>query len=261
MILKDFLENPVGKGDASINASLITESLRIKYEASYSDNSKNKIGVKVFHQPLKDIYWIWLIIPSETGRGNSYDVVYKFINPDPKNRLGLSISKFDIEIFANSPSFAYTYAYVYNQNKLLVPELSGKLGGTFMKRSPDTRNRNQIILFDKYVYFGAKYIMDSKLLNRAIIDTRAKKYDAKYLSNNIRSLSKIMDEYQIAEQKIRKKKLIEKKKGDDRHKNDQNSSNSTGVKLVPKKSSISSVTKNAARKSTIQKTRGTIKKK
>lgn len=261
MILKEFLENPVGKGDASVNASLITESLNLKYEASYSDDKK-KIEVKVFHQPLKDIYWIWLIIPSETGRGNTYDVVYKFINPDPKNRLGVSISKFNIEVFANSPSFAYTYAYVYNKNGLLIPELNSKLGRAFMGKSPDTRNRNQIILFDKYVYFGAKYILDSKLLNRAIADVKAKKYDERYLVMNIRSLSKIMDEYDIAEQKVRKKKLVEKKKGGNKGKDDRNSSSSMGVKLVPKKSSISSVTKNAAKKkSTIQKTRSTIKKK
>lgn len=259
MILKEFLENPVGKGDTSINVSLITDSLKTKYDASYSDNTKDrkKIEVKVFHQPLKDIYWLWLIIPSETGRGNTYDVVYKFINPDPKNRLSLSISKFNIEVFANSPSFAFTYAYVYNKNGLLIPELSGKLGNKFMTKSPNTRNRNQLVLFDKYIYFGAKYIMDSKLLNRAIADTKARKYDAKYMSTNIRSLSKIMDEYDIAEQKLRKKKLVEKKKGD----NTQNRSSSIGVKLVPKKSSVSSVTKNAARKSTIQKTKGTIKKK
>lgn len=258
MILKDFLSNPVGKGDASVNASLITGSLDIKYNAVYNSGSdREKIEVQCFHQPNKDIYWIWFIIPSETGRGNSYDVVYKFSNPDPKVRTALSISKFDIQIFANSPSFAYTYAYVYAHNDLLIPELSSKLGSTFIKKSPDTRNRNQNILFDKYVYFGAKHIMTLKLLNRTVIDIKSKKFDVKYLTSNVRSLTKIMDDYHIAEEKQRQKKIPSKKKENTKKSN----SGSTGVKVIPKQSSVRSITKNAAKKPVVKKTNGTIKKK
>ena len=261
MTLKEFLDNPIGKGDASVNVSLITGALSAKYDASYTDNSKEKkkvIEMRVFHQPIKDVYWVWLIIPSETGRGNSYDVVYKFTNPNPTNRLSLSISSFDIQVFANSPSFAYTYAYVYNQNGLLVPELSGKLGRMFMKTSPDTRNRNQVVLFDKYVYFGAKYILDSKVLNRAVADAKSGKYSEGYLTAHIRSLESIMDEYHKAEEKLKRKKLAEKKGG--KRTTNRSDSTSDGVKMIAKKSGISSVTKNAARKTTVPKMRGTIKK-
>ena len=262
MTLKDFLDNPIGKGDASINVSLITDALSKKYEASYTDNAigkKKKIEMKILHQPLKDIYWVVLTIPSETGRGNSYDVVYKLSNPKPGNRLGITISGFDIQVFANSPSFAYTYAYVYNQNNLLIPELSGKLGSIFMKTSPDTRNRNQVVLFDKYVYFGAKYILESKVLNRAIADAKSTKYSPDYLTKHIRSLKTIMDEYRDAEEKTKRKKESEKKGGTNSNRRNTSTSG-TGVNVISKKTGMSGVTKNAARKTSVPKRRGTIKK-
>lgn len=260
MTFKEFIDNPVGKGDTSINVSLITNSLLIKYNNSYSSDKKDKkvIEMKVFHQPVKDIYWIWLVIPSETGRGNSYDVVYKFINPKSTDRTSLSISKFDIQVFANSPSFAYTYSYVYNQKSLLVPELSSKLGKTFMNKAPDTRNRNQIVLFDKYIYFGAKYIMDTKVLNRAVADVKAKKFDEKLIIPRIRTLDTIMKEYHQAEEKNRGEKLRDKtNKKEYRKLNREKPSDNVGVNLVSKNSGN---VKNVARSKPVTKRKGTIKK-
>lgn len=264
MTLKEFLDNPIGKGDASINVSLITDALSKKYEASYTDSAigkKKKITMKILHQPLKDIYWIILTIPSETGRGNSYDVVYKLINSKAGNRLGISISGFDIQVFANSPSFAYTYAYVYNKNGLLIPELSGKLGNIFMKKSPDTRNRNQIVLFDKYIYFGAKYILESKVLNRAIADANSAKYSTTYLTSHIRSLKTIMSEYHDADEKSKNRRKKEVGAGSKYKTNNQDkSTSSAGVKVISKKIGTSGDTKNAARRSSVPKKKGTIKK-
>lgn len=255
MNIKEFLENPVGKGDASVNVKMITNALSFKYD-KYTDRAtgkKKEIKMKVFHQPMKDIYWIWLVIPSETERDNTYDVVYKFINPKSTNRLNVSISGFDIQIFANSPSFAYTYAFVYNKQGLLIPELTGKLGKAFMSKSPDTRNRNQVLLFDKYIYFGARYILDSKVLNRAVADVKASKYDAKYLGS-IRTLDKIMDDYNIAKEKLNKSKKPNSKK------DNKKTGNEIGVNRITSKKGVNTIAP-AARKSSIKKKSGTIKKK
>lgn len=263
MTLKEFLDNPIGKGDASINVSLITDALSKKYSSSYTDEAigkKKKIEVKIFHQPVKDVYWIWMVIPSETGRGNSYDVVYKFSNPKPTNRVGVSISGFDIQIFANSPSFAYTYSYVYNQNNLLITDLSNKLGKIFMNTSPDTRNRNRVVLFDKYVFFGARYILESKLLNKAIADAKSAKYNTNYLYRNIRTLKEIMTEYDRAEERQRTAKKRASNKGDTRSKTRTTNDSGDGVNVVSKQRGMGGVTKNAARKKSVLKKRGTIKK-
>lgn len=263
MTLNEFLDNPIGKGDASVNTAVIKSALDVKYR-SYTDASTGKkkiINLKIYRQPMKDIYWIVMTIPSETERTNSYDVVYKFINPKPMNRTSLSISKFDIQIFANSPSFAYTYSYVYNKHGLLIPELSSKLGRKFTSTAPDTRNRNQIILYDKYVYFGARYILDSKVLNRMVADAKSSPYDEKYLQSHIRTLNNIMDDYRIAEEKLKGKK-----KATNNHKA-KDTGKIKGKSITPinhvnggVKKDDKVVAKAAARKSTVQKKRGTIPK-
>ena len=207
MNIREFLENPIGKGDASIpNKSLIIGALDAKYN-KFTDESTGKrkiIKMTTFRNPASDTYYFWLVIPSETERDNTYDVVYKFSDPENKYRRDLSINKYDIQIFSNVPSFAYTYSYVYNENGLLIKELSDKLGRKFLTDSPDVRNKNRNVMYDKYIYFAARYIIDSKKMNRVVLETISKPYDEKYLQSHIRSLDKIMDEYRKAEDKLKK---------------------------------------------------------
>lgn len=255
MLLREFLDNPVGKGDAAINVSVIKQALSNKYDKYIKSNKK--VEMKVFRQPLKDVYWVWLIMPSETERSNTYDVVFAFSNPKPTDRFTSALGKFDIQIFANVPSFAYTHAYVYNQHGLLINSLSSKLGKTFISKAPDTRNRNQVLLFDKYVYFGARYIMDSMVLNRAVADARSSKYDEKNFNSKIRTLETIMEEYRVAENKLKKKSdNNEKKRRETRQSNDKGNVN----RINGNKTGVKSVDKNAARKKTIVKRQSTIKK-
>lgn len=261
MTLNEFLDNPIGKGDASVNVSLIRQMLDGKYQV-YEDSKKNKeIKMKVFHQPLKDVYWIWLTIPTETERDNSYDVVYTFTNPKSTDRLTQAIGKFDIQIFSNTPSFAFTYAYVYNKNGMLIPSLANKLGRTFLKDSPDVRNRNQLMLFDKYVYFGARYIKDSKILNRMVADARASKYDEKYLNGQIRSLNTIMDEYKDATERLRIKKQKSTSKEKTKRLLGKETSGVNRISGNNSKNGVNKVVKNAARRTTVSKRKGTITKK
>lgn len=257
MILKDFLDNPIGKGDASVNVNIISQALSNKYEV-YKKNKDKKIKMKVFRQPLKDVYWIWLEMPSETKRDNTYDIVYTFSNPDPKIRTSLGIGKFDIQVFANTPSFAYTYAYVYNKNGLLISSLASKLGNVFLSKEPSVRNRNQVLLFDKYIYFGARYILESKVLNRAIADVQSMKYDQKSFNANIRTLETIMEEYRVAEDKLKGKTKKQKKE-------EKKSRKSSDVGNVQRKDGdtkkgVKIVSKNAARKSNVTKKKSTISK-
>lgn len=255
MKLREFLDNPIGKGDASVNVRMIREALSIKYDR-YIKNKK--IEMKVYRQPLKDIYWIWLTMPTETERDNSYDVVFTFTNPKSTDRTALGIGKFDVQMFANSPSFAYTYAYVYNENGLLIPSLSSKLGRAFISNPPKVRNRNEVILFDKYIYFGARYILDSKVLNRAVADIKSNKYDAKHFNSNIRTLNTIMEEYKDAEDRLRRKKgKLKNDKEGTKRKPDKGSVNRiTGAKV-----NITSTSKDSKRTASVKKTKSTVKKK
>lgn len=267
MYLAEFLENPIGKGDASIpNKTLIIGALSAKYD-KLTDGSKGRqkqIEMKIYRNGASDEYWFWLVIPTETERDNTYDVVYHFFDSEKKHRRDMSIAKYDFQVFANTPSFAYTYAYVYNKVGLLIPQLADKLGKQPTTDSPDIRNRNQNVMYDKYIYFAARYIMDSKKMNRVTLEAVAKVYDEKYLVSHIRTLSQIMDEYNKAADKLKKKKRSEVNhnkagsSGKILHTEGSPASLIRSIGTMPKISST--IAKTAHRKNPIQKTRGTIKK-
>lgn len=269
MTLANFLENPIGKGDASIpNKSLILGALSAKYDklTDGSRGDKKTIQMKVYRNSGSDVYWFWLVIQSESERDNTYDVVFKFFDASGHNDATKPISKFDFQVFANTPSFAYTYAYVYNENNLIIPELKDRLGRTFYMDAPVVRNRNQNIMYDKYIYFGARYILESKKMNRLALEMIAKPYNEKYLVSHIRTLSTIMEEYRKAEAKLKKKKrATENHSGQLRpklsHISSGTNSSAPAVRVINSVQKRTGITGMAKTGHTIEKKRGTIKKK
>ena len=116
-------------------------------------------------------------------------------------------------------------------------------------------------MYDKYVYFAARYIIESKKMNRVTLEAIAKVYDKKYLVSHIRTLDTIMDEYRKAEEKLKKKQKAEKT-----HKPSlKKTSSSPNIKIVDAKDKISAtVSRSAHRKASVDKVRSTtntIKKK
>lgn len=207
MNIREYVDNPMGKGDSSIpNRKQLIDSLELKY-AKLIKHKGNDIKLHIYKTGNKqdDIYF-HLVIPTETERNNTYDVVFLFRDPGKAHRDELSISKYDVLVFSNSPSFAYTFAYVYNKHGLFIHSLAGKLGKEFMKNEPEVRNRYEIINYEKYVYFGARFILDSKRLNRSFMDMVARPYRSDVLTKNIRTLDAIMAEYKKAENVLKRKK-------------------------------------------------------
>lgn len=208
MTIQEYIKNPMGKGDASlgINRSLLLEQLKGKYERLVT---RKKIRVTVYYDKIRNRYLYHLIIPSETERNNTYDVVFEFLDLDHAHDAEGNIGGFDVKVFSNSPSFAYTFAYVYKKAGLLFEALSKRLGKEFVKIAPDVRNRYQIVNYEKYIFFGASYLIESKMLSRSFINSHAVSYHITSL-NNVRTLETIMKEYDIEEAKIQKQKKKEK---------------------------------------------------
>lgn len=203
MTLKEFINNPAGKGDSSVNRATLISVLDSKYDKLVKDKT---IQFKIYKKIRGGSYYFHLIIPSETERDNTYDVVFLFEDPKKLHSKSSSISEYDIRVFANSPSFAYTFAKVYKDNDLFIDSLSGKYEKEILSLKPEVRNRYGIVNYDKYVYFGAKFIMESRLLNKASLSLRSITYSEKIFNARIRSLGTIMNEYQKAKKKLKNKK-------------------------------------------------------
>lgn len=204
MTLKDFLANPSGKGDTALNTKAIASMLDGKY-SKLLEKKERLIKCNIYKVLTKEVYYIHLVIPTETERDNSYDVVIQLYDSEGAHKHDLSIANYDAKFFSNAPSFAYTYAKVYRDNGLLIDNLQSKFDKQQLTGNPDVRNRYGIVGYDKYLYYGVKYILESKMLNKVTIGYRSIRYSAPVFIPQIRSVDKIMQEYHRAEQKLKKK--------------------------------------------------------
>lgn len=216
MTLADFLSNPSGKGDTALNTKAIASMLDSKYER-LMDNKGDKIVCKVYKVLAKEVYYVHLIIPTETERTNTYDVVIELSDLEGSHRNDSSIARYDARFFSNTPSFAYTYAKVYLDNDLLIPQLEDKFEDEQISQNPDTRNRFGIVGYDKYLYFGVKYVYESKILNKLTLGYRALRYNPMLFIPKIRTSEKIIQEYHRANRVLRKEQGKPPLKADNVH--------------------------------------------
>lgn len=207
MTIKEYIENPAGKGDSSFNRAATISMLNEKYENLIKEK---KIKIRVYKQMTTGAYFVHLIIPTETERDNTYDVVYYFYQD--KDNKKPHVKDYQVKFFANTPSFAYTFLNVYHKNGLFIESLKEKFDKIFFTDEPKVRNKFGIVNYDKYLYFGAKYIMDSHILSKGSLELRAVNYIKQTMNSTIRDFDTIMHQYRKAENKLKEKKGKEVKK-------------------------------------------------
>lgn len=232
MKLKEFLENPAGKGDSSTNRTVLRQLLDSKYQ-KLVDKKGVQFKLYVYHIPLTDNYYIHITIPTETERDNTYDVVLLFETEEKGTRPSL-LDTHSVKFFCNAPSFAYTFAKVFDENGLLIPSLRNKFPDEILSQSPEVRNRYGVVNYDKYLYFGCKYVYEQRILNRGTLSMRSIPYNPSFLSR-VRTLDKIMIDYKKAQNKLKRNKEssvkekienVRKTRGD-------------GIHLIEKKQTVS----------------------
>jgi hypothetical protein len=106
---------------------------------------------------------------------------------------------------------------------------------------------------------GARYILDSKILNRTIADTKSRKYDEKLVNAKIRSLNTIMDEYHEADERVRIKKR--KLKAKENNTNKDKGKKSKGIEVKKISGNKKEINKGNSKRNGVIKKKGTIPKK
>jgi hypothetical protein len=183
--LLEYLDNPAGKGNTAGNPAIIKANLIERY-----NKIKDKIVVNVYKR--NDMNFLYhVIIPSETERENTYDVVIEVFSDTPS----ITVKKWNFLLFSNSPGFAFTYAYAYNQYDMIIPELKSKLSKKFYNTPPYKRNPHEILMYDKSIFFAIYHITESNLLSlTGYMQTHSDRHLPIFFSTKIRKLDQIMDE-------------------------------------------------------------------
>ena len=153
--IKEFFNNPAGKGSAVLNINATKNKFQEKY---------NQIHKRISHKSffVKDDIYILVNIPSSV-EGIVYDVLMKF--EKNKKSIGTTILDMKMRLFSNSPSFLYTYANAYDKQKLFIKECKKKLSPKMLSDIAKTRNPYGVLSYDFSIYSALWYILSNGYTN------------------------------------------------------------------------------------------------
>ena len=211
MTAAQFLSNPTGKGSATVaRRDRIKADMIARYESLYRKSRKN-FGVRIFEH--QDKFYYVFKIPSEFYHSENlqYDVIIEFRPPTKKHQAD-TLNRYHIRFFSNSPNFTFTYAYIYNQDDMLIKWMKPRISNTALKQPPEVRNPREEYGFEKSVYFALLFLKNHpRLMNKRArnLTTNSKRT----IISNSKTSNQKLKEYNEAKKKFddkvrRKKKRV-----------------------------------------------------
>lgn len=188
------MKNPLGKG-ASV---LMLASTRKILDEEYG-NLVQKITHKWYS--LQDKYYIAHVkIPSKSSDKLYYDVLLEIdINSIPKNVTVINSSK--CRVFSNCPSFVFTYAYVFDKNKDIIPWTKKKYNKKVFESNPVQRNPTELRNYERSLYFAIKYITSNGRNYKAGINLNMVRIRSHVqILNNLQSSDDILTAYRSSKE-------------------------------------------------------------
>lgn len=173
--IRQFTENPSGKGSAFLaKRAMIKQGLNATYIKLLNHYRRAFYAVPYLLDDGRYIYHVK--VPSEMYNINkiSYDVIIEFAADKTGKRLALRDAKF----FSNSPSFIFTYAYVFNAKQIIPEAFKSVLPSQCLTQAPVVRNPIESMGYEKSLYVACRYLQDSYALSENYIVKFGKKYNA-----------------------------------------------------------------------------------
>lgn len=236
----------------------------LKYQTVYKNFSR-QFSVTTLKD--KSSFYFLVKVPSSSFKKNAlaYDVIIEVINAKGS---GDNIFDKPIRVFSNSPSFVFTYAYVFNKHGLLIPWLKNKYSKKILDNVPVSRNPKQELELDQSLKVALLHL--GTVYKYGTMDTSSR--HAKRLFKNEIDQTKIYRSVSTALQKTDENKKVkqETKKREGRNKrilstlknptnvfksssSGYSSSGGSKKSSVNKVSNINKISKKTARQSTRKK--------
>lgn len=171
--LRQLVDNPTGKGSAYMaKRAMIKQGLNMTYIKILSKYRKHFYAVPYIYNDGRVLFHVK--VPSEMYNINkiSYDVLFEFDN-DERKRLSMRT----VKCFSNSPSFIFTYAYVFNAKSMIIPQFKNNLPKQCLTQAPVVRNPIESMGYEKSIYLASRYLLDSFALGDAYIHKYGKQYN------------------------------------------------------------------------------------
>lgn len=149
-----YIKNPTGGRARIVGAEQQAREVYSKRFDRMYLRVAGKIDYYLMKKSDESKYILYIKMPSESIDKLYYDVVIEFTAIDDVKRRINNLSDYDIKVFSNDPNFIFTYAYVFNKEKLLIPELLKKYDKYTFKTAPDVTNRYRQVGYVKSIYFA-----------------------------------------------------------------------------------------------------------
>lgn len=186
MTISEYLQNPYGKGSSIGNAKDTIDKLSQEYEALSS-----RFECKVYK--YKDNAILHVVVPSSKKDYVTYDVVLevrlKDLSPE-----AITIEDLPFQMFSNCPSFIFTYANAFRNQKLICPWLEVKYRKEVRTTQATIKNQYGIIGLERSLYLACLYLKKSGRSRVSIINsTCVKAYNYQKIASLVRSQDQIME--------------------------------------------------------------------
>jgi hypothetical protein len=160
-----YIKNPSGSRAMMVGEKTLAKQL-------YTDKY-NKMMLRVngkidylLYKKDNDRFIIYLKIPSESTETLFYDVVVEFFTKDATQRGLNKLDDYNIRMFSNDPNFIFTFAYVFYERGLIIPELKKKISKVALKNNPAKSNPNKVVGYVKSLYFTYLFMESHGLFNK-----------------------------------------------------------------------------------------------
>lgn len=139
-----------------------------KLEDDYKQLKSHMSGIFDIHgikeSKTEEPYYVdvWCKIPSEPFPMRlDYDVVVRFHFKDKTSAKITPDTK--VQVFSNSPSFMFTYAYVFNVKGSVIPDYKNSLSSRSLTEKPEKTNPKGLVGFEKSLFFTFLLLKDKGL--------------------------------------------------------------------------------------------------
>ena len=203
MSIRQYVDNPYRGSAFLASRKVIKEGLNLTF-IKLLQNYRSQFFAVPYRYPNGDVLF-HVRVPSEDYKDNKivYDVLFR-IEFDNTKRYSLR----DMRLFSNSPSFLFTYSYVYYHTDMIIPEFVGKLPQIAITTPPAIRNPFETLGFEKSTYMAARYLLDGFILRDSYIERFGKimnPIEEKRLEAVVADPVKLVEIYALAKENQAKK--------------------------------------------------------
>ena len=150
--LFNIMKDPSVLGGPKTYSKIVTKN---NFKSKYSDyiSKQSTIPFNVYYSDDEKRYLFHFQVVSSSNSDVIYDVVLDLYTTNNHIANSFDLKEYNVRFFSNSPGFMFTYAYVYNNRKLLVPELINKFDVSVREEEPSKSNPTNAVGFDYTIFF------------------------------------------------------------------------------------------------------------